>query len=154
MTTCSRRIWSSHPSRTSSIRRPGPLSPSTTYLSLRLTSSCSVHTVEGALAQPLVICCGRGKEFPSLRLHVLFKVGLKRLALRPFTFSNGVTITAGTLLSLPFHFVHADEEIYPDAQEFDPVPVIVLYPYLVTVFESLDQPSQSPFPFGRSISTI
>ena len=30
----------------------------------------------------------------------LFKVGLKRLALRPFTFSNAVTIPAGTLLAL------------------------------------------------------
>jgi cytochrome P450 len=57
--------------------------------------------------------------FPSLRLRVTFKVGLKRLALRPFTFSNGVTIPAGTLLALPLHSVHTDEEIYPNADEFD-----------------------------------
>jgi len=46
-------------------------------------------------------------------------MGLKRLALRPFTFSNGVTIPAGTLLGLPLHSVHTDEEIYPNAHEFD-----------------------------------
>jgi cytochrome P450 len=48
-----------------------------------------------------------------------FKVGLKRLALRPFTFSNGVTVPAGTLLALPLHSVHTDEKIYPNAHEFD-----------------------------------
>jgi cytochrome P450 len=56
---------------------------------------------------------------PSLRLRISFKVGLKRLALRPFTFSNGVTIPAGTLLAVPLHSVHTDEEIYPNALEFD-----------------------------------
>ena len=44
---------------------------------------------------------------------------MKRLALRTFTFSNGVTIPAGTLLALPVHSVHMDEEIYPKAHEFD-----------------------------------
>src|SRR5258708_39402002 len=44
---------------------------------------------------------------------------MKRLALHPFTFSNGVTIPAGTLLALPVHSVHMDEEIYPKAHEFD-----------------------------------
>jgi cytochrome P450 len=46
-------------------------------------------------------------------------VGLYRLALKPFTFSNGVTVPAGTLLGLPVHSVHMDEELYPNAQEFD-----------------------------------
>ena len=55
----------------------------------------------------------------SLRMCASFKVGLKRLALHPFTFSNGVTIPAGTLLALPLHSVHTDEEIYPNAHEFD-----------------------------------
>ncbi|KAF8459906.1 cytochrome P450 [Russula ochroleuca] len=45
--------------------------------------------------------------------------GLNRLALAPFTFSNGVTIPAGTLFGLPVHSVHTDDELYPDAQEFD-----------------------------------
>jgi cytochrome P450 len=44
---------------------------------------------------------------------------MARLALRPFTFSNGVTIPAGTLLALPVHSVHMDEELHPNAQEFD-----------------------------------
>jgi cytochrome P450 len=46
-------------------------------------------------------------------------VGLNRLALRPFTFSNGVTIPAGTRLGIPIHSVHMDEKLYPNAQEFD-----------------------------------
>jgi cytochrome P450 len=43
----------------------------------------------------------------------------QRLALRPFTFSNGVTIPAGTLVGLPNGAVHRDGEIYPDPEEFD-----------------------------------
>ena len=46
-------------------------------------------------------------------------MGLNRLALRPFTFSNGVTIPAGTRIGIPVHSVHMDEELYPNAQEFD-----------------------------------
>ena len=59
--------------------------------------------------------------FPSLRLRVSFKVGLKRLALalRLFTFSNVVSIPAGTLLTLPLHSVRTDEELYPNAHEID-----------------------------------
>jgi len=50
--------------------------------------------------------------------RVSFEVGLKRLTLRPFTFSNGVTISlaAGTLLGLLLHSVHTDEEIYLNAR--------------------------------------
>ena len=58
-------------------------------------------------------------DVPSLRSRFSFKVELKRLALRPFTFSNGVTIPAGTLLGLPLNSVHTDEDIYPNADEFD-----------------------------------
>jgi cytochrome P450 len=54
-----------------------------------------------------------------LLIFVSYKVGLNRLALIPFKFSNGVTIPAGTLFGLPVHSVHTDEEIYPDAQVFD-----------------------------------
>ena len=63
----------------------------------------------------------RGKVFPSLRLRVSFKVGLKRpaLALRLFIFSNVVTISAGTLLALPLYSVRTDEEIYPNDHEID-----------------------------------
>ena len=47
------------------------------------------------------------------------KVGSFRVALRPFTFSNGLTIPAGTRLGLPVHSVHMDEDLYPNAQTFD-----------------------------------
>ena len=42
-----------------------------------------------------------------------------RLALRPFAFSNGVTVPAGTLVSLPASATHTDEMIYPNPDEFD-----------------------------------
>ena len=42
-----------------------------------------------------------------------------RLALRPFTFSNGVTIPADTLVALPLCAIHEDEEIYPNSETFD-----------------------------------
>ena len=46
-------------------------------------------------------------------------VSMTRLALRPFTFSNGVTVPAGTLLSIPASAAHTDEESYPNPDEFD-----------------------------------
>jgi cytochrome P450 len=42
-----------------------------------------------------------------------------RLALRPFTFSNGVTVPAGTLVSVPASAIHTDERTYPNPDEFD-----------------------------------
>lgn len=42
-----------------------------------------------------------------------------RLTLRPFTFSNGVTIPADTYVALPVNSIHSNEEIYPNAEEFD-----------------------------------
>ncbi|KAH9066645.1 cytochrome P450 [Lactarius vividus] len=42
-----------------------------------------------------------------------------RIALRPFTFSNGVTVPAGTLVAVPSAAAHMDREIYPDPEEFD-----------------------------------
>ncbi|KAI9509456.1 cytochrome P450 [Russula earlei] len=53
------------------------------------------------------------------RMDGLEILGVSRVALRPFTFSNGVTIPAGTFVSLPFRSVHTDEELYPNAEEFD-----------------------------------
>ena len=46
-------------------------------------------------------------------------MGPKRLALRPFTFSNVVSIPAVTLLALPLHSVRSDEEIYPNVHEIN-----------------------------------
>jgi cytochrome P450 len=37
----------------------------------------------------------------------------------PFTFSNGVTIPAGTVVSIPATSTHTDDEIYPNPNEFD-----------------------------------
>jgi len=39
--------------------------------------------------------------------------------LRPFTFSNGVTIPAGTLISLPTRATHNDERNFENPDEFD-----------------------------------
>jgi cytochrome P450 len=44
---------------------------------------------------------------------------MARLALRPFAFSNGVTIPAGTLITLPASAIHKDENFYPNPDEFD-----------------------------------
>jgi cytochrome P450 len=53
------------------------------------------------------------------RLGGLSLLSVTRLALRPFTFSNGVTVPAGTLVSFPASATHTDERIYPNADEFD-----------------------------------
>ena len=50
-------------------------------------------------------------------MHVL--VILVRLAQRPFTFSNGITVPAGILVGAPLSAVHTDGEIYPNPGEFD-----------------------------------
>ena len=44
---------------------------------------------------------------------------MTRLAIRPFTFSNGVTIPAGTTIAAPSSAIHMDKEIYSDPQQFD-----------------------------------
>ena len=54
-----------------------------------------------------------------LILYSLFPVAINRLALRPFTFSNGVTVPASTLITVPNGVIHKDEEIYPNPEEFD-----------------------------------
>jgi cytochrome P450 len=53
------------------------------------------------------------------RLDDLDGLSVTRLALRPFTFSNGVTVPQGTLISVPSSVVHKDKEIYPNPKEFD-----------------------------------
>lgn len=50
---------------------------------------------------------------------LLSPVVMNRLALRPFTFSNDVTIPAGTLVAIPASAAHKDERIYPNPDEFD-----------------------------------
>ena len=51
--------------------------------------------------------------------NYLFPVGLGRLPLRPFTFSNGVTVPTGTLIAAPLIAIHTNGEIYPNPDEFD-----------------------------------
>ena len=64
--------------------------------------------------------------FPSIQLRTVdvwctyvLPVTTTRLALRPFTFSNGVTMPTGTLISLPTRATHKDELIYENPNEFD-----------------------------------
>ena len=51
--------------------------------------------------------------------HFLFLVTVNRIALHPFTFSNGVTVPAGTLIAAPSGAIHKDGEIYSNPEEFD-----------------------------------
>ncbi|KAF8463174.1 cytochrome P450 [Russula ochroleuca] len=53
------------------------------------------------------------------RLDGLTLLIVSRIALRPFTFFNGVTVPAGTLVSIPANAIHTDERIHPNADEFD-----------------------------------
>ncbi|KAI9465132.1 cytochrome P450 [Lactarius psammicola] len=46
-------------------------------------------------------------------------LAMVRLTLRPFTFSNGVTVPAGALIALPSAAVHLDGEIFRNPEEFD-----------------------------------
>ena len=52
---------------------------------------------------------------PALALQV----APSRLALRPFTFSNGVTVPAGAMVALPLCAIHMDEETYSNPERFD-----------------------------------
>ncbi|KAH9975533.1 cytochrome P450 [Lactifluus volemus] len=42
-----------------------------------------------------------------------------RLVLRPFTFSNGVTVPPGVLVAVPAGVAHRDEEVYTDGDKFE-----------------------------------
>jgi cytochrome P450 len=48
-----------------------------------------------------------------------FPVAAGRLAMRPFTFSNGATVPAGTFVAIPANAVHMDQRIYSNPDEFD-----------------------------------
>ena len=59
-------------------------------------------------------------RYPKNEMTILLSsVVMRRLVLRPFTFSNGVTVPAGTLVTVPASAAHTDEEIYPNPDEFD-----------------------------------
>ena len=53
-------------------------------------------------------------------MHVpFFSVTMSRLALRQLTLSNGMTIPAGTLVSIPASAIHRDEISFPNPDDFD-----------------------------------
>jgi cytochrome P450 len=45
---------------------------------------------------------------------------MNRWVLKPFTFSNGVTVPAGTMISCAALPTHHDENNYADAETFNP----------------------------------
>ncbi|KAI0046785.1 cytochrome P450 [Auriscalpium vulgare] len=55
----------------------------------------------------------------SQRMRGIHVLTLKRVALKPFTFSDGTTIPAGTLVACTSRALHHDNEIYSDADEFN-----------------------------------
>jgi len=55
----------------------------------------------------------------SQRMDILSPMGVARIAIRPFTFSNGITIPAGTIVAAPTSAIHVDEELYSNPHKFD-----------------------------------
>lgn len=47
-------------------------------------------------------------------------VVMSRYVRRPFTFSNGITVPAGTVLDCPVSAIHHDGQYFPDADVFSP----------------------------------
>ncbi|KAF9261891.1 cytochrome P450 [Marasmius fiardii PR-910] len=47
-------------------------------------------------------------------------VGITRIALKDYRFSNGVVIPAGTKVGVPSYHIHHDEATYPSPLEFNP----------------------------------
>ena len=45
----------------------------------------------------------------------------QRKVLRPFTLSSGQVIPAGVVIEVPSHAVSFDDDIFPDADQFDPL---------------------------------
>jgi len=55
----------------------------------------------------------------SQRLSGLAAVSTYRRVLKPFVFSNGVEIPAGSIIAVAAHSTHLDDAVYPDAMRFD-----------------------------------
>ncbi|KAH9975529.1 cytochrome P450 [Lactifluus volemus] len=53
------------------------------------------------------------------RLDGINFILVTRLVLRPFTFSNGVTVPPGVLVAVPSGVAHRDEEVYTNADKFE-----------------------------------
>ena len=50
---------------------------------------------------------------------VLIVVVMLRHVIRPYTFSNGVTLPEGATVTAPIGAIHMDDGIYPNAETFD-----------------------------------
>ena len=46
-------------------------------------------------------------------------VSSSRMALKPYTFSNGITVASGTFLAVPIWPIHMNENVYHKPHEFD-----------------------------------
>ncbi|KAI9465137.1 cytochrome P450 [Lactarius psammicola] len=84
------------------------------------------HDVETAVAEEGWTKAGMDKMYKvdsfikeSQRIDGSGVLTPTRLALRPFTFSNGVTVPAGTIITVPIIVIHADGENFPNPDEFD-----------------------------------
>ena len=51
--------------------------------------------------------------------YTLTLVATFRKVIKPFTFSNGVTVTPGETLASPAGAIHLDDAVYDDAYKFD-----------------------------------
>ncbi|KAG6852653.1 hypothetical protein C0991_010165 [Blastosporella zonata] len=56
----------------------------------------------------------------SQRLNMLAQILMRRFARQPFTFSDGTTIPAGTLVAVAGHAAHLNEASYDDPHTFQP----------------------------------
>ncbi|KAF8274996.1 cytochrome P450 [Lactarius quietus] len=84
------------------------------------------HDVQSAVAEEGWTKAGMDKMHridsfirETQRLDNLDWLTVNRLALRPFTFSNGITVPPGTLIAAPSGIIHRDGEIYSNPEEFD-----------------------------------
>ena len=53
-------------------------------------------------------------------IHATLQVSMSRIALKDFTFSNGIVVPTGTTVAVPMYAIHRDETIWPDPFTFDP----------------------------------
>ncbi|THH19419.1 hypothetical protein EW146_g1766 [Bondarzewia mesenterica] len=56
----------------------------------------------------------------TIRINTPGLWAMQRLSLKPFTFSNGHTIPAGTMIACPVISMHHDDAHHPNAHEFNP----------------------------------
>jgi hypothetical protein len=84
-----------------------------------------MYKIDSFLRETQRLDCISSCSVCSLRLAAfqllmpLLSVVLIRFASRPFTFSNGITIPAGTTVAAPLTAIHTDGELYPSPSEFD-----------------------------------